>query len=109
MPDEKTKSANGATRCVALVGPQSSGKTTLLESMLLAAGAVGKRGRVADGTTVSDANPEAKARQMSTEITPVRYTYMDDSWVVLDCPGAIDLTQETHQGMLIADAVVVAI
>jgi elongation factor G len=95
------------TRCVALVGPQSSGKTTLIESILLAAGAIPKRGNVNEGTTVSDTSSEARERQMSTEITPVRFSYLGDSWVALDCPGAVDLVQESHQAMLVADAVVV--
>ncbi len=77
--------------------------------MLLAAGAIPKRGRVADGNTVSDTNPEARTRQMSTEITPVRFSYLDDDWVVLDCPGAIDLIHQAHQGILAADAVVVVV
>ena len=103
MSDVTTKSKG--TRCVALVGPQSSGKTTLVESMLLAAGAIQKKGTVAGGNVVSDANPEAKARQMSTELTPVRFSYLGDDWVAIDCPGAIELVQDTHQGMMVADTV----
>ncbi len=95
------------TRCIAVVGAQSSGKTTLVESMLLATGAIQKRGRVIDKTTVSDHSPEARTRQMSTELTPVRFTYLGDDWVVLDCPGAFDLAQDATQSMMVADAVVV--
>ncbi len=95
------------TRCVAVVGAQSSGKTTLVESMLLAAGAIQKRGRVMDKTTVSDHSPEARTRQMSTELTPVRFSYLGDEWVVLDCPGAVDLAEDAYQSMMVADAVVV--
>jgi len=108
MSDAANNKGNAkGTRCVALVGPQSSGKTTLVESMLLAAGAIAKRGKVGDGTTVSDTSPEARARQMSTELTPVRFSYLGDEWVLIDCPGAVDLVQEAHQGALMADAVVV--
>src|SRR5581483_6640769 len=96
-------------RCVALVGPQGSGKTTLAEALLFAAGAIPQRGSVAAGSTVSDANPEARARHMSTELTPVRCNFMGDDWVFLDCPGAIDLLQESHHAMAIADAVVVVV
>ena len=104
MPN--TARAKG-TRCIAVVGAQSSGKTTLVESMLLAAGAIQKRGRVIDKTTVSDNTPEARARQMSTDLTPVRFSYLGDTWVVLDCPGAVDLVQDSYQSMMVADAVVV--
>ena len=97
------------TRCVALVGPQSSGKTTLLESMLFAAGTIPRKGRVQDGTTVSDTSDEARARTMSTELTPVRFSYLDDPWVALDCPGAIDLIQDSHQAMMVADVVIVVV
>ena len=102
----QVKSAKG-TRCIALVGPQSSGKTTLLESMMLAAGAIAKKGRVGSGTTVSDSNPEARARQMSTQLTPARFAYLGDEWVALDCPGAVDLAQDARQAMMVADTVIV--
>jgi elongation factor G len=109
MPNVNAKGNPAAkgTRCVALVGPQSSGKTTLLESMLLAAEAIPKKGRVIDGTTVGDANPEARARQMSTQTTPARFSYLGDDWVVLDAPGAVDLGQDARQAMLVADTVIV--
>ena len=54
----------------------------------------------AQGNTVSDANPEARARHISTELTPVRCNFMGDEWVFMDCPGAVDLTQEAHHGMM---------
>lgn len=107
MSEANTKTPNKGTRCIALVGPQSSGKTTLLESMLFAAGAIPKRGRVSTGTTVGDAAPEARSRQMSTQITPARFSYLGDEWVVLDCPGAVDLGQDARQGMMVADTVIV--
>jgi elongation factor G len=76
---------------------------------LVAAGAIPKRGSIADGTMVSDVSPEARNRQMSTEMTPVRFSYLGDDWVVLDCPGAVDLVQEAQQAMTISDAVVVVV
>jgi elongation factor G len=97
------------TRCVAVVGPQSSGKTTLVESMLVAAGALPRRGNIMAGTVVSDISPEARTRQMSTEITPVRMCYLGDPWIVLDCPGAVDLVHESHEAMMVADAVIVVV
>lgn len=105
----RTTGSPKGTRCVALVGPQSSGKTTLAESFLVAAGAIPKRGSIADGTMASDVSPEARNRQMSTEMTPVRFSYLGDDWVVLDCPGAVDLVQDAQQAMMISDAVVVVV
>ena len=95
------------TRCVALVGPQSSGKTTLLESMLFVSGQIPRKGNVHDGTTISDTPEEARSRAMSTELTPVRFSFLDDPWIALDCPGAIDLIQDFHHAIMVADMVVV--
>ena len=54
-------------RCIALVGPFQSGKTTLLEAILARTGAISKQGTIEGGTTVGDANPEARAHRMSTD------------------------------------------
>jgi elongation factor G len=55
------------TRTIALVGPGGAGKTSLAEALLFAAGATGRQGAVAEGSSVGDASPEARARGGSTE------------------------------------------
>ncbi|HXQ50824.1 MAG TPA: elongation factor G [Stellaceae bacterium] len=94
-------------RCAALVGPYLSGKTTLLEALLFAAGATNRRGTQRDGNTVGDHAPEARARQMSTEINAAHATFLGDPWFFLDCPGSVELFWEAQSAMLAADVAVV--
>ena len=96
-----------APRCVALVGPYLSGKTTLLESMLFVSGTTSRRGSVRDGNTVGDHATEARARSMSTELNVANATFLGDPWAILDCPGSVELLYEAEQAMLVADTVVV--
>jgi elongation factor G len=96
-----------APRCVALVGPYLSGKTTLLESLLFASGTTNRRGSVRDGNSVGDHAAEARARQMSTEMNVANATFLGDPWTILDCPGSVELLYEAQQAMLVADVVVV--
>ena len=56
------------TRCAALIGPYLSGKTTLMESLLFATGAVPRKGSVKEGNTVGDSAPESRARQNSVSL-----------------------------------------
>ncbi len=96
-----------APRCVALVGPYLSGKTTLLEAMLFASGTTSRRGTVRDGSSVGDHAAEARARQMSTELNVANATFLGDPWTILDCPGSVELLYEAQQAMLVADVVAV--
>lgn len=57
-------------RCIALVGPYLSGKTTLLEALLFRTGAIPRQGKVSGKSTIGDAAPEARAHGMSVELTP---------------------------------------
>ena len=94
-------------RSFALVGPFSSGKTTLLENMLFAAGAISRKGTVKEGNTVSDSSTEARARGMSVETGAVRFDYMGETFTALDCPGSLEFLQETLDAVVGADAAVV--
>jgi elongation factor G len=74
-------------RNVALVGHRGSGKTSLHEALLFQAGAVNRLGSVVDGTTVSDADPDEKARQMSISATLSSFTWQDRKVNLIDTPG----------------------
>ena len=96
-----------APRVAAIIGPYMSGKTTLLESLLHAADAIVRKGTVKEGNTVGDASPEAKARQMSVEISVASATYLGEAWTFIDCPGSVEFAQETMNALMVADAAVV--
>ncbi|MEE8352221.1 MAG: elongation factor G [Rhodospirillales bacterium] len=94
-------------RVAALVGPYLCGKTALLESLLVQAGAVGRKGTSKAGYTIGDGTPEAKARQMSTEVNIASAEYLGEKWTFLDCPGSIELIQESINALMVADIAVV--
>ena len=103
--------ANGtaATRCAALIGPYLSGKTTLLEALLYASGGTSRRGSVRDGNSVGDHAPEARARQMSTELNVASASFLGDPWTILDCPGSVELLYEAQAALLASDVAVVVV
>jgi elongation factor G len=74
-------------RNVALVGHRGSGKTSLHEALLHQAGAVNRLGSVVDGTTVSDADSDEKARQMSISAALSSFEWDDRKVNLLDTPG----------------------
>ncbi|MBM3571706.1 MAG: elongation factor G [Alphaproteobacteria bacterium] len=103
MADKKPKSP----RTAVLVGPYLSGKTTLLEALLAATGAIPRRGTIKDGNTVGDSAPEARQRKMSVELNAAHTKYLDDPWVFIDCPGSIEFAQEAHNALMVADVAIV--
>jgi elongation factor G len=74
-------------RNVALVGHRGSGKTSLHEALLHQTGAVNRLGSVVDGTTVSDADSDEKARQMSISATLQSFEWSDRKVNLIDTPG----------------------
>ena len=74
-------------RNVALVGHRGSGKTSLHEALLFEAGAINRLGSVIDGTTVSDADADEKARQMSITATMSSFEWEDRKVNLIDTPG----------------------
>jgi elongation factor G len=74
-------------RNVALVGHRGSGKTSLHEALLFEAGATTRLGTVADGTTVSDADEDEKARGMSISASLASFQWRDVKVNLIDTPG----------------------
>jgi len=94
-------------RCIALVGPFQSGKTTLLEAILARTGTVQRQGTVDAGTTVGDASKEARHHKMSVEATFATTTFMGDNYTFVDCPGSIEFIQDMRSVLPAVDAAVV--
>jgi elongation factor G len=94
-------------RCIALVGPFQSGKTTLLEAILARTGAIQRQGTVEAGNTVGDAGKEARAHRMSVEISVATTTFMGDSYTFIDCPGSIEFVHDMRAALPAVDAAVV--
>jgi elongation factor G len=74
-------------RNVALVGHRGSGKTSLHEALLFSAGVTNRLGSVIEGTTVSDTDPDEKARQMSISAALSSFEWQQRKVNLLDTPG----------------------
>jgi elongation factor G len=94
-------------RCIALVGPFQSGKTTLLEAILTRTGTLQRQGTVDAGSTVGDASKEARHHRMSVEITVATTTFMGDSYTFIDCPGSVEFIHDMRAVLPAIDAAVV--
>lgn len=94
-------------RVVALVGPYSSGKTTLIENILFMTETTRRR---ANGERVfGDDSPEAKALSMGVDINVASVHYLGDRYIFLDCPGSIEFLQESRNAVHAADVAVVVV
>jgi elongation factor G len=102
---------NGAAargpRCIALVGPFQSGKTTLLEAILARTGATARQGTVEAGSTVGDASKEARHHKMSVELSVATTSFMGDSYTFIDCPGSVEFIHDMRAVLPAIDAAIV--
>src|SRR5271163_1097746 len=94
-------------RCIALVGPFQSGKTTLLEAILARTGAIARQGTVDAGNTVGDASKEARHHRMSVELTVATVNFMGDTYSFLDCPGSVEFVHDMRAVLPAIDVAVV--
>jgi elongation factor G len=96
-------------RNIAFVGPHHAGKTTLVEAILAQTAAIGRRGSIADGTTVTDHEPEDVAHLQSTTVGFAHTTADDIDITIVDTPGFIDFFEDTKQALAGVDAAIVVV
>ncbi len=106
MEQTNARRSTGA-RCIALVGPYQSGKTTLLEALLFRTGAIPRQGKISDKSTIGDASPEARAHAMSVELNVATTQFMGDSYTFIDCPGSIEFAQDQAAALAGCDMAIV--
>src|SRR3979411_316744 len=103
---EDVRSPRGP-RCIALVGPFQSGKTTLLEAILARTGAIPRAGSVDAGTSVGDSSPEARRHKMGVGLTAVTTSFMGDSYTFPGWPGPVECAHDLRAAIPAVDAAVV--
>lgn len=96
-------------KCAALVGPMSSGKTTLLEAILHRTGAIHTQNTVSSGHAVGDVSPEARAHGMSIEATVATTTLKDEPLTLIDCPGSVEFAHEAAAVLKYSDFAIVVV
>ncbi|HPE15649.1 MAG TPA: GTP-binding protein, partial [Oscillospiraceae bacterium] len=94
-------------RNVCLLGHGGSGKTSLAESMLYLTGGTDRLGRVPDGNTVCDSDPEEVKRQITIALSVAPVTYNKTKINVINTPGYFDFAGEVVQALAAADAGVI--
>jgi len=96
-------------RNVALIGHGSTGKTSLSEAMLFNAKAINRLGRVDDGNTTSDFDPDEIRRSFSVNLSVLPCEWQGNKLNILDTPGYADFVGEVKCAVRAADAVAIVI
>ncbi|MEO7000784.1 MAG: GTP-binding protein, partial [Ktedonobacterales bacterium] len=96
-------------RTVALIAHGGSGKTSLADVALYDAGHVTRIGRVDEGSSISDHDPDEIKRHMSLSLTPIPLEWRGSKINLLDTPGYADFVGEMLAGLRVADGAVVVV
>ncbi|MYF65546.1 MAG: GTP-binding protein, partial [Chloroflexi bacterium] len=96
-------------RNVVLLAHSGAGKTSLAEAMLHATQAINRPGRVEDGNTASDFEPEEHRRQTSLQLAVLPCVWKGVKINVIDTPGYADFLGETVSALRAADAAVIVL
>lgn len=96
-------------RNVALVGHGGAGKTSLAEAMLFTAKSINRLGRVDDGTTIMDYDPEETRRQISINASLAPVEWMDHKINLVDTPGYFDFVGDVIAALTVVDSALVVV
>lgn len=96
-------------RNVAVVGHGGSGKTSLVESILFAAGATSRLGKVDDGTSILDTDPEEHKRKITINVAIASLVWDGTKVNFLDTPGFADFAGDQRAALRVADGAIVVV
>lgn len=103
------KYASNNIRNILIAGHAGSGKTTLTEALVYFSGAAERMGRVEDGSTVSDFDPEEAKRKASLSASVVPVEYDGIKYNLIDAPGLFDFEAGEYEGIRAAESVLVCV
>ena len=96
-------------RNILVAGHAGCGKTTLTEALLYMSGATERMGRVEDGTTASDFDPEETRRKASLNASVVPVEYEGIKYNLIDAPGLFDFETGAAEGIMAAESVLICV
>ncbi len=96
-------------RNLSIVGHGSEGKTTLVEALLFATGTIDRQGRVEDGTTTTDHEPEETRRQISISAAVAPLEYKDVKINLIDVPGYFDFAGEMIGPLTVSEGALITV
>ena len=96
-------------RNILVAGHAGCGKTTLTEALLYLSGATERMGRVEDGTTASDFDPEEVRRKASLNSSVVPVEYQGIKYNLIDTPGLFDFETGAAEGVMAAESVLICV
>lgn len=99
----------GNIRNVAILGHSGCGKTTIAEAVLHVSGVSKRFGRVEEGNTVSDFEPEEIKRRSSINASIIPVEWLDEKINFIDTPGFFDFSGEVSQALSIADLALIVV
>ncbi|KYH28753.1 elongation factor G [Clostridium colicanis] len=96
-------------RNIAFIGHSGSGKTTLAEAMLYYTKTIDRFGKVEDGNTISDYDPEEKRRKISISTSVLPCEWENVKINIVDTPGYFDFVGEMIEGLRATDIAVIVV
>ncbi len=96
-------------RNVALISHVGAGKTSLIDAALFDSGAVTRQGKVDEGSSISDYDPDEIKRRMSLNAKVLPVEWKDTKINFIDTPGYADFVGEVKAGLRVADAALVVV
>ena len=98
-----------SSRCITIVGPSESGKTSLMESILHVCKQIPNKGKIKENSTLSDYLPEEHELKISISMGISNAQFMDEEYTFIDCPGSSEFINEFLQAIRISDLSILVI